>query len=91
VDKFASRPQRYTAPTRDPYISCAVSGCPMAGTISESRLHDDPRDARWYCREHWNLRGEPDKAHALALEMRRHPLPPRVHWSDAECERRMAQ
>lgn len=82
-----SRVDRDTGPT-----VCAVPDCPSIGTISESTTHEDPRDVRWYCRDHWALRGEPEKAHQLAIELSRAPLKrDRRHWADVEVSKRMLE
>jgi len=72
-------------------IQCAVPDCPGLGTMTESTTHEDPRDVRWYCREHWDLRGDPQKAHQLAMQMRRMGRSLYAgHWADIEVEERMA-
>ena len=73
-------------------IMCVIPDCPHYGTISETTTHDDPRDGRWYCRHHWDLRAEPQNAHRLALEMRRNPAhEDRRHWADIEVGARILE
>jgi hypothetical protein len=71
-------------------ILCATPDCTHYGTMSESTTHEDARDVRWYCRDHWDLRGDPQKAHQLALEMRRSGARRDLrHWADIEVAERV--
>lgn len=50
---------------------CTVPGCHRFGAISRSSRHEEDSDAKWYCREHYEEKKEPnpDSAVDVATEI----------------------